>query len=227
MKNEERFNLAYNLMLKAKKKESISQAELYEIWKIIFPETINIIKRYAPSLKTGTRLYDNDDFIVESYFAFLEAFNKAKFDGGTIEEFRKFIGLYKCYVRSKTAKTRAVYKKNDPVKFADSLDRPIDAANDCSLGDFYEDSQAENQLEQIIRNEYITQLKSALNALEKHLTENERIVIKAIYYKGLSTVQIAAELKMSRANVLLLERRALSKYRIYAEESNLRSFLTF
>ena len=106
MKNEERFNLAYNLMLKAKKKESISQAELYEIWKIIFPETINIIKRYAPSLKTGTRLYDNDDFIVESYFAFLEAFNKAKFDGGTIEEFRKFIGLYKCYVRSKTAKTK-------------------------------------------------------------------------------------------------------------------------
>ena len=57
------------------------------------------------------------------------------------------------------------------------------------------------------------------------LTENERIVIKAFYYKGLKTEQIAAELKLSKASVLQLEKRALFKYRSHAEEVSLRSFL--
>lgn len=230
MKKEERFSLAYHLILNAKGKKTLTQTELYEIWKIIFPETLNIINNYAPTLKSGNRLYDNDDLIVESYFAFLEAFNRAKFDRGSMKEFYEFFGLYKCCVRSQTAKTRAVYKENDPVKVALSLDQPIDAANDIldndsNLGEISADPQAENKIKQIIQNEYLTQLKSALNALEKYLTENERIVIKAFYYKGLKTEQIAAELKLSKASVLQLEKRALFKYRSHAEEVSLRSFL--
>lgn len=112
-----------------------------------------------------------DDLMQEAYLAMLRAVRLWRPDGGT-----GFIGIYELTLRTAFADAcgiRTVRSRSDPLQTAVSLDTPVgeDGEETNALVDFVQDTQAEDRLLEIEREELVEAVQAALQQLPNELRE--------------------------------------------------------
>ena len=112
-----------------------------------------------------------DDLMQEAYLAMLRAVRLWRSDGGT-----GFIGIYELTLRTAFADVcglRTMRNRNDPLQTAVSLDTPVgeDGEETNALVDFVQDTQAEDRLLEIEREELVEAVQAALQQLPNELRE--------------------------------------------------------
>ncbi len=204
--------------------ERIQQGErnlITDLWELLRPLTFHYIQRYCYFAK-GERLYDESDLWQESFIALLSAldyYDTAK--GGS------FAVVYMQMIQNQTRKLRGLTGR-DAIFAAGSLDVPLDNEGESATTrlDLIEDRAALDAYENADKLAYCSAVHEVLEEIEcEQLTDQQRRVITARYYCGLSANQTAKALGASWDEVISEERKALKVYRHPRNAARLRSFV--
>lgn len=133
---------------------------------------------------------DTDDLTQSGYFALLSATQTFDPDGG-----RNFLSWLDYHLKNAFASTlgyRTKLQSNDPLRTADSLQRPIsDEENSTELGDLQPDERAQEDFEAVEHRLWLEQLHNALAVELDRLPEEQRETITGRYYSNLSADDLA------------------------------------
>lgn len=152
--------------------EAVQRGQLNSLtlWAAVRSYAVKKAHRWAAALhhRCGTEF---DDLMQEAYLATLRAVRLWKPDGGA-----GFIGIYELTLRTAFADVcglRTARDRNDPLQTAVSLDTPVgeDGEETNTLVDFVQDSQAEDRLLEVGREELSEAVQAALQQLPDELRE--------------------------------------------------------
>lgn len=146
------------------------QLDTLTLWAAVRGYAAKKARRWVTALnhRCGVEL---DDLMQEAYLAMLRAVRLWRPDGGT-----GFIGIYELTLRTAFADAcgiRTVRSRSDPLQTAVSLDAPVgeDGEETNALVDFVQDTQAEDRLLEIEREELVEAVQAALQQLPNELRE--------------------------------------------------------
>lgn len=146
------------------------QLDSLTLWAAVRSYAAKKARHWAAALnhRCGTEF---DDLMQEAYLAMLRAVRLWRPDGGT-----GFIGIYELTLRTAFADAcsiRTARTRNDPLQTAVSLDTPVgeDGEETNTLVDFVQDTQAEDRLLEIEREELVEAVQAALQQLPDELRE--------------------------------------------------------
>ena len=154
------------------------QLDTLTLWAAVRGYAAKKARRWVTALnhRCGVEL---DDLMQEAYLAMLRAVRLWRPDGGT-----GFIGIYELTLRTAFADVcglRTMRDRCDPLRDAVSLDTPVgeDGEETNTLVDFVQDTQAEDRLLEIEREELAEAVQAALQQLPNELRE---ALINAFWY---------------------------------------------
>lgn len=146
------------------------QLDSLTLWAAVKNYAAKKARRWAAALnhRCGTEF---DDLLQEAYLAMLRAVRLWRPDGGT-----GFIGIYELTLRTAFADVcglRTMRDRQDPLQVATSLDAPVgeDGEETNTLVDFVQDTQAEDRLLEVEREELVEAVQAALQQLPNELRE--------------------------------------------------------
>lgn len=146
------------------------QLDMLTLWAAVRGYAVKKARRWAAALhhRCGVEL---NDLMQEAYIAMLRAVELWRPDGGT-----GFIGIYELTLRTAFADAcsiRTVRGRNDLLQNALSLNAPVgeDGEEIGALVDLVQDSQAEDQLLEVEREELTEAVQAALQQLPDELRE--------------------------------------------------------
>lgn len=154
------------------------QLDSLTLWASVKNYAAKKARRWVAALnhRCGTEF---DDLMQEAYLAMLRAVRLWRPDGGT-----GFIGIYELTLRTAFTDVcglRTMRDRCDPLRDAVSLDTPVgeDGEETNTLVDFVQDTQAEDRLLEIEREELAEAVQAALQQLPNELRE---ALINAFWY---------------------------------------------
>ena len=189
-----------------------------ELWELLRPLTSAYINRYI-FRNRGERLYDADDLMQESYLALLAALDYYQPEKGA------FAAVYLWALQAATRATRGTVSR-DAIFTATSLDEPLDYSGETeiTLGDQLEDTTAGQSFEDAERREYFSELRRLFVEIDIQLTPEQRAVIRARYYDGLTLLQTGERLCLTLEQCRSAEGKAL---RVFRKPHNLKRLRLF
>lgn len=175
----------------------------------------------AHRLNYAEAAVDIDDLIQEGFLAMLQAADSYK-PGGKMT-FLGWLDLYLKTAFNEALGLRTVRDTRDPIRWAASLQQPLNAPEGETLADVLPISCAE--LEQIERDMWLTQLCDTMAAALAELPADMRRVLWGRYWQGQTVQQIAAAEGISHQGVSDRTGRALRKLRTQDAAGRLREFV--
>ncbi|MDD3569621.1 MAG: sigma-70 family RNA polymerase sigma factor [Lachnospiraceae bacterium] len=169
--------------------------------------------------KTGIEV---EDLVQEGYFALLDAVQAYKPDSGY-----KFITFMRYPLKNHFNEVlgfRTAKGRNSTLSNAISLDKPTDGTEDMVLGDSVPDVGAQEEMQNVIENEYLRKLHEDLQISIGGLEDDQRDVVISHYFNGIAFADIALKVKKNYSMVKTLEQNALrrlrrdKRLRVYREE---------
>lgn len=146
------------------------ELDVLTLWAAVRGYAYRKARRWAAALEHRSG-QDIEDLMQEAFLAMLRAVRLWRSDGGT-----GFIGIYEFTLRTAFADAcsiRTVRSRSDPLQTAISLDTPVgeDGEETNALVDFVQDTQAEDRLLEIEREELVEAVQAALQQLPNELRE--------------------------------------------------------
>ena len=155
-----------------------------------------VMQRY-----TRTNTVDEGDLLQEAYFAMLEAARLYDPLRGS------FSTMY--VMRLRVVYAKALQLRRRHVEEVACLDSPIDEDGDTSLRDMIADKNAVDPEEQTMANDTCSDVRNAID----RLPERWRMVVRSLYFDGLSYQQCADRMGVKKHTVQDIESKALMRMR--------------
>ena len=180
---------------------------LPELWARVERFVWNRARRWYPAIQEAYDV-DADDLAQSGFFALLNAVETFDADAGS-----GFVGWLDFHLKTAFARAMGVYtarQRMEPIRHAARLDAPFadGEENDAPpLADFIADPSSQRGYQAMETME----LYEALYAAVERLPKEERDVIRARYWRGLTPAEIAGERGKTRSDIRNIERRALRK----------------
>ena len=206
MTKQELIEMQQALIFRVKNGES---ELLPELWVAFRPLIEFYIRRYMIKTVDGTRLFEVEDLIQESYFALVKAVNRWEPNKGA-----SFSTVFGWFFIPATRAIRGT-KSKDAIFFADSFDRRLTDDDNFELNSVIEDKASIEEFEQIDDGICRRQQRGLLQEIiDNQLTDIQRQVIQLRYYEGLTLSQAADRLGIGFTKCKSIENSALKVFRL-------------
>lgn len=196
--------------------QSGERDKLPELWKQVKRFVWKQANRWAAAVG-ATSGATAEDFYQSGFLALVDAVERFEPSAGA------FTTILSYALKSEfsiTARVRTKHQRMDPLRDAVSLDMPTNAeADGDTLEDFIEDPQAVRAFEQVEGQH------EAIERVLHSLTEDQRAVIRARYYRGLTLEQTERVLGMTRGEAHRTEQKALRALRRPRISRTLKAYL--
>ena len=161
------------------------------------------------------------DLVQSAYFAMLTS----------IQDFRRekgfpFMAYLMNELKTEFSRCFGFYSSRDALnRLPRSLDEPIaEDEGERTLADTVQDP-TENTIEEVEREIWLEQLRSALDAAMDQLPRDQKQTLTTRYYQGLTIEETAAATGTEKAEVRKLERRGLDQLRSQKRKNGLEQFI--
>lgn len=137
----------------------------------------------------------------------------------------KFTNYYTYHLRKafNTALGRTNKQRSDPLNWSTDIDSPLPYADDLTLSDSLEDSEAAQELEEADRRVFNRELHEALDQCMESLNQHQRDTITGLYYGGRKQRELAESFGVSLSAVGQYKNQAFRAIR--RQQHKLRPFL--
>jgi RNA polymerase sigma factor (sigma-70 family) len=189
-----------------------------ELWEQVRRLVILITARYFPICQQNN--IDPSDLEQEGYFAVMRA-AKAYNPGKRI----LFSSYLEWHVRN-VAREALGLRGRRCLRCSKSLDEPIPTDDGfIFLYDAFEDEIAAQDMERLVHDEYLQQLRAVMNERLDKLKPKQRAVIHARFWEGKSMRETAKDVGLTFQRVQQLEQEAFAKLRLPQSLRKLQPFM--
>ena len=165
---------------------------------------------------------ETGDLVNSGFFALLAAVKTYDPAQG---KFTSWICQYLKAAFAETTGYRTEKQRNDPLRYALSLDIPLDDEDGDTIGDLYADSAATISFENVEAEVFRDQLRHALEEVISGLPEVQAEILRRHYWEQQTLEDIGAEIGKSTERVRQLEERAIRMLQTQPFRESLDTFL--
>lgn len=186
-----------------------------------------LVKNYAHRVYTaleGRRGLTLDDLIQEGYIALADAVSSYDPDVAA------FSTWFVIHLRKRFQEATGQHsnrKKNEPIDWADSLDRPLLDGEDITLEDIVEDAGAAETMQSVEDRIWIAQLREVLGRILLEMPEKQSDVLYRRYWRNQSIAQASQEMGIPDSSVRVNEYKGLAFLRNPQNRKHLAPFVYF
>lgn len=178
-------------------------------------------RRIMPALgnRGGVEL---DDLIQSGYLALVAAVASYAPDNGS---FSSWLMYYLKTAFAQASGYRTEKQRNDPLRFAVSLEAPLGDEDGNTVGDLQADPTSAAPFEAVEERIYREQLRQVLESVLDQLTPAQAETIRGRYFQGATLEEVAADMGKSMERIRQLEINALDQLRRDELRNQLETFL--
>lgn len=186
-----------------------------------------LVKNYAHRVYTaleGHRGITLDDLIQEGYIALSDAV--ASYDPN-VAAFSTWFVIHLQKRFQEVTGQHGKRKKNEPIDWADSIDRPLLDSEDITLEDIIEDNDAADSLRSVEDRIWLDQLREVLRRMLLEMPEKQSDVLYRRYWRNQSIAQASEEMGIPDSSVRVNEYKGLAFLRNPQNRKHLDPFVYF